>query len=211
LFLVFHTKPRMDKHTKSHLHETPWVVTAPLILLAIPSVIIGALTITPLIMSSSSYFEGSIVVHSGNDVLAQLAEHFHGVFAFTLHAPLTLPFWLALAGIITAWLCYQRYPHVPVIISEKFSGVYQILLDKYGFDRFNEWFFIKGSRNLGDILWKDGDIKAIDGFMVNGSARVIDKMAHAMKSLQSGFLNQYAFTMIIGLVALVSWWFWALV
>lgn len=209
-FVVFHTQPRMDKHTQSHLHESPWVVTAPLILLAIPSVIIGALTIMPLIVNHPTFFEGSIVVHSGNQVLSELAHRFHGVFAFTLHAPLTIPFWFALAGITTAWLCYQKFPHVPVIVSQKFSRIYHILLDKYGFDRFNEWFFMKGSRAVGEVFWKEGDVKGIDDWLVNGSARMVSKLAYAMKVVQSGFLNQYAMTMIIGLLALVSWWFWVL-
>lgn len=210
LFLVFHTKPRMDEATKSHLHETPWVVTTPLILLAIPSVLIGGLVISALIFDRPSYFEGSIVVHATNNVLAQLGEHYHGVLAFTLHAPFTLPFWLALSGILTAWVCYQKLPVVPDFLRQKLSWVYTILMDKYGFDQFNEWFFMKGSREVGEIFWKEGDVKAIDGWLVNGSVRILGKFAFAMKYLQSGFLNQYAFLMIIGLSALVSWWFWVL-
>jgi NADH-quinone oxidoreductase subunit L len=210
LFLVFHTQPRMDKHTQSHLHESPWVVTGPLILLAIPSVIIGALTITPLLFSEPGYFAGSIVASPSNNVLAALAHHFHGVFSFTLHAPLTLPFWLALAGIATAWVCYERLPQIPALLSQRFSALYHLLLAKYGFDRFNAWFFEKGSRVIGQFFWQEGDVKSIDGWMVNGSARCIGRLAQAMRALQSGFLNQYVFVMILGLVGLVSWWFWVL-
>jgi NADH-quinone oxidoreductase subunit L len=211
LFLVFHTQPRMDKHTQEHLHETPWVVTGPLIALAIPSVLIGGLTVSALIFNDPNYFAGSIRVAEANNVLGQLAHHFHGVFAFTLHAPLTLPFWLALSGIAAAWLLYERYPAIPGILSQRFASVYQLLLDKYGFDRFNQWFFEKGSRMLGQFFWEEGDVKTIDGLMVNGSARTVAKLAGALRYLQTGLLNQYAFIMIIGLLALVSWWFWVLV
>lgn len=210
IFVVFHSKPRMDKETESHLHETKPVVTGPLLILAIPSVIIGALCIGPLLFDVPSYFGSSIVVHESNNVLAQLGAHFHGALAFALHSPMTLPFWLALGGIFVTWLCYQKFPNIPVWVSKHFALIYNIMLKKYGFDAFNEWFFAKGSRKLGQAFWQWGDKTSIDGFLVNGSARMIGRLAGVMRWLQSGLLNQYAFIMIIGLLVMVSWWFWIL-
>jgi len=149
-------------------------------------------------------------VSESNNVLAQLGQHFHGVWAFTLHAPMTLPFWLAISGIAFTWLCYQKYTHIPAWFCERFALIYNIMLKKYGFDTFNDWFFAKGARKLGLALWQWGDQKTIDGYFVNGSAHMVGRLSGVMRKLQSGLLNQYAFIMIIGLLVMVSWWFWIL-
>lgn len=207
-FLVFHTKPRMDAETKAHCHESPLVVTVPLILLAIPSVLAGGLLVKKMLFSNPNYFGSSIVVDSAHNVLAKLAGHFHGALAMALHAPMTLPFWIALAGLGTAWFCYMRDTNIPLILSQRFSVIYSILLKKYGFDTFNDWFFAKGTRVVGRFFWKVGDQRVIDGAMVNGTANLLGVAARGLRLIQTGFLNQYVLVMIMGLLGLMSWWMW---
>jgi len=202
-FLVFHGKERIDPHTKEHLHESPKVVTIPLILLAIPSVLIGAVAIGPLLFGD--YFGDAIVVFKEHDVLAQLGEHYTGVMGFVIHGVTGLPFWLALAGVITAYYLYMKRPDIPAQIKTRFAGIYRLLDNAYGFDAFNQSFFAAGSRKLGKILWQVGDVKGIDGIVVNGSARLVGWIAGAVRQMQTGYLYHYAFAMIIGLLVLVSW------
>ncbi len=208
-FMVFHTKPRMDDKTKSHLKESPWVVTVPLILLAIPSLVIGYILIGPMLFAEHAFLNPSLYVLPQNDVLAKLGEHFHGALAFTLHAPMTLVFWLAVGGIALMWALYIKWPGIPEKIKNHFSIIYKILVEKYGFDIFNDWFFGKGTRGVGNVAWKVGDIKIIDGAMVNGSAHLVGRIAKLSRYVQSGFLNQYVQIMIIGLLGLMSWWLYA--
>ncbi len=206
-FLVFHTTDRMDEETRSHVHESPAVVWVPLVLLAIPSVIIGALCVETLLFDPH-YFGGIITVLPAHDPNIYLAEHFHGVFGSILHAPLTLPFWLAIAGIVTAWLCYERYPEFPAKMQARFSGVYDVLANKYGFDEFNQRYIVGGTRWLGEFLWKKGDEKIIDGVMVNGSAQGIGVLAQLMRYWQSGYVYHYAFVMVVGVLLLLLWLLW---
>lgn len=208
IFLVFHGKTRMNAHELSHAHESPPVVTAPLVLLAIPSVLIGGILVTPMLFSEPQWFANSIIVSPANDMMATLAHHFHGVFSFTIHAPLTLPFWLALAGIATAWACYIRFPAVPAQLAVRLHWFYNMLLRKYGFDEFNAWFFAKGSVELGEALYQKGDVFCIDGLVVNGTAKSVGRLSAVMRHIQSGYLNQYAFIMILGLCVLLSGWMW---
>lgn len=205
LFLVFHTKPRMDHHTASHVHESPRVVTIPLILLAIPSVVIGGMLAENILYSGTGLLADSIFVRSTHNVLAELAHHFHGAWSFAFHAPLTLPFWLALAGIGVSYLCYEKFTQVPAWFAKRFSVIYNILLNKYGFDAFNDWFFAKGSRAVGEVCWQYGDVKLIDDGLVNGSAHWVVRLGSRLRYLQSGLLNQYAFVLLIGALVLVSW------
>ena len=202
-FLVFHGKERMDDHTKAHLHESPKVVTIPLILLAIPSVVIGAIAIGPWLFGD--YFGSSIMVFEQNDVLGQLGENYTGVMGFVLHGVVALPFWLALGGVLTAWFLYMKRPDIPAQIKARFEGVYNVLDNAYGFDKFNAAFFASGSRKLGRFLWRFGDVKGIDGVLVNGSANTIGWIAGVVRQLQTGYLYHYAFSMIIGLLVLVGW------
>jgi NADH-quinone oxidoreductase subunit L len=202
-FLVFHGPERLDHHAREHLRESPGVVTWPLILLAIPSVVIGYLTIGPVLFGP--LFEGAIVVNPARDGIEHLAEHFHGPFSFAVHGLTGLPFWLALAGFGCAWYLYLKRPELPDRLRQRFATVYRILDQKYGFDEFNQAFFAGGSRQLGGLLWQRGDARLIDGWMVNGTAKAVGWLAARVRQVQSGYLYHYAFAMIIGLLGLLSW------
>ncbi len=202
-FLVFHGKERMDDHTREHLHESPKVVTIPLILLAIPSVLIGAVAVGPWLFGD--YFGNSITVFEQNDVLGRLGEHYTGVIGFVLHGVMAWPFWLAAGGVFTAWFLYMKRPDIPAQIKARFEGIYNVLDNAYGFDKFNNAFFASGSRKTGHFLWKFGDVKSIDGMIVNGTANTIGWIAGVVRQLQTGYLYHYAFSMIIGLLVLVGW------
>jgi NADH-quinone oxidoreductase subunit L len=201
-FMVFHGEGRMDHHTKEHLHETPWVVTVPLVLLAIPSVVIGAIFVMD--MPFGDFFGQAIYVAPEHDVLARVAEHVHGWFGMALHGFLSLPFWLAAAGVLSAWVLYKRGIDIPVVLEQRFGFLYTILDNKYWADQLYANVFAAGSRGLGSGLWKLGDVALIDGLMVNGSARVVGMLSAVTRRLQSGYLYHYAFAMIVGLLALFS-------
>lgn len=199
-FLVFHGKERMDEHTRHHLHETPWVVTGPLVALAIPSVIAGAFAVGPFLFGD--YFEGAIFVEHAHNPFH--AEDFHGWTQFMAHGFQQLPVWLAFAGIGTAWALYMQYPHIPEQLKERFYFIYKdVLLNKYGFDQFNEWFFGGGSRGIGSALWQVGDVHIIDGIAVNGTAKSVSWFAGIARHIQTGYLYHYAFAMIVGLALLL--------
>jgi NADH-quinone oxidoreductase subunit L len=202
-FIVFHGKERMDHHTQEHLHETPAVVTVPLILLAIPSVVIGAMTIEPLLFGK--VFEGAIAVAPVHDVLEHVAEEFHGAMSFALHGLMGLPFVLVLAGFGSAFYLYMVKPELPDQIRQRFARLYDILDRKYLFDEFYQAFFMRGGQNLGTTLWKYADAGLIDGLMVNGTARLVGWFAAVTRYLQTGYLYTYAFAMIIGLLILLTW------
>jgi NADH-quinone oxidoreductase subunit L len=184
--------------------ESPWVVTVPLIALAIPSVCIGWMTIDPTLIGD--WFGNSIVVSSAHPAVAEFREEWHGVAAFMLHGVAALPFWLALAGIATAWYLYLVRPELPARIADAVRPLYTLLDNKYYFDRFNDWFFAGGARKLGAFLSNVGDRSIIDGFFVNGTAKVIGWTAALMRHIQSGYVYHYAFTMILGVFALLTWW-----
>ena len=202
VFMVFHGEERMDHHTAQHLHESPAVVTLPLIALAIPSAVIGAVGVGPMVFGD--YFGGSIVVAHEHNVLGHMAEEFHGVLPFITHGMTQLPFILAMAGLATAWFLYLYRPGLPARIAASLSIVHKILLAKYGADRFNDWFFAGGARGTGRLLWRVGDVALIDGLLVNGSARAIGWWAGVVRLLQTGKLYDYAFAMIIGLLVLLG-------
>jgi len=202
-FMVFHGETRMDEHIRAHAHETPWVVTVPLIMLAIPSVVIGYMTVGPVLFEG--YFHSAIHVFPEHDVMGHLAEEFHSPFAFGLHGFLTPAFWLALAGVVTAWYIYLKRPELAAELRRRFTVIYDILDRKYGFDEFNQKVFAAGSRCLGSGLWKYGDAGVIDGLLVNGTARTIGWFAARFRHIQSGYLYHYAFAMIIDLLVLLTW------
>ncbi|MDA0681356.1 MAG: NADH-quinone oxidoreductase subunit L [Proteobacteria bacterium] len=207
-FLVFHGEERMDKETKSHLHESPWVVTVPLILLAIPSAIIGWFTIEPVLFGG--FFGEAIRVTSEHDVLARIGETFHGSWEFIVHAVTAGPaVYLALAGALTAWFLFLKRPDLPEKWAEKFSGVYNLLDRKYYFDDLYIKGFAAGGRRLGLFLWKSGDELVIDGMMVNGTARSIGRFASVLRRVQTGYLYHYAFAMFFGLTLILAWLLWA--
>jgi len=201
-FMVFHGKERMDEHTREHLHETSPVVTVPLIMLAIPSVIIGAIYVGDMVFGK--FFGDAIFVLPQHDVLGELAEEFHSWYGMALHALGTLPFWLAAGGVFTAWFLYMKRPELPDQIQARLQWLYTILINKYGFDRFNEIVFAGGGRKIGQKLWHIGDVKLIDGLMVNGSAAVVGWFAGRIRHAQTGYLYHYAFAMIIGVVVLLG-------
>jgi NADH-quinone oxidoreductase subunit L len=184
-------------------HESPWVVTLPLILLAIPSVIIGALVVDPMLFGK--FFDGVISVLPNHPAMHELGEEWHGWLEFATHGLMTLPFWLVLAGFVVAWYCYLINPRVPAAIKQRLSLVNTILENKYFADWVNEQIIARGARALGRGLWNTGDRGLIDGLIVNGSARTVGLIAAFSRRLQSGFIYHYAFAMIIGIMALVTY------
>ncbi len=199
-FLVFHGEERMDKHTKEHLHEPPWVVTVPLIVLAIPSVFIGGLTMGYMLFGD--YFGSAIYIAEHHGALAELGKHFHGAWAFVEHSFVTPAFYLAALGVFSAWYIYMKKPVIATNIKRRFSVIYNLLDRKYYFDDVYSVVFGAGSRNLGNQLWQIGDVKIIDGFIVNGSAKFVAWFAVIARKLQTGMLFHYAFAMIIGVLML---------
>ena len=226
-FLVFHGAERFgkvhDAHETAHgvddlshdhhhglapgqkPHETPWVVTLPLVLLAAPSVFIGYLVIEPMLFGE--FFKEAIFVDTkAHPVLEELASHFHGAFAMATHAVVTPVFWLATAGVVSSWFFYLKQPAIPAAIKSACGPIYTILENKYYFDRFNELFLAGGARLLGKGLWKGGDAGVIDGLIVGGSVRLVGLIAALVRVFQSGHIYHYAFTMIFGVCALLSFW-----
>ena len=220
-FLVFHGKERWrelahdhhghDDHGHHHglgphddPHESPWVVTLPLVLLAIPSVVIGYFAIEPMLYGS--FFGSSIVISEQHHGLSEMAEGFHGAAAMAVHGFTSLPFALALSGVLLSAWFYLKRPDIPAAIKARFAGIHRILENKYGFDDFNQWFFANGARALGGQLWQRGDRALIDGVMVNGTAGLVGRIAGQVRRGQTGFVYTYAFTMIIGVVALLGLW-----
>jgi NADH-quinone oxidoreductase subunit L len=205
-FMTFHGEPRMDHHTREHLHESPWVVTVPLIMLAIPSALIGWFTIEPMLFGG--YFDGAIHVLPANDVLGRLGEEFHGSGAFVWSAFKALPVWFAALGVFTAWLFFLKRPALADSAARSFKWLYTILVNKYGFDWFNEHVIMAAARRLGGGLWRFGDQILIDDGLVNGSARTVGWLGSVMRYAQSGYLYHYAFAMILGLASFLLWILW---
>ncbi len=202
-FLVFHGEERMDAHTRSHLKESPWVVTLPLILLAIPSIVAGWMTEELLLFGG--YFGAAIQVAPERDVLAVIGEHGTGATSFLVHGLTGAPFLLAMAGLATAWLLYLRRPDLLPGVTERFRSLNRVLVNKYYFDDLNEKVIAVGARGLGRGLWRVGDEILIDGLLVNGSARAVGWLAGVVRRVQSGYLYHYAFAMIIGLAVMLGW------
>jgi NADH-quinone oxidoreductase subunit L len=202
-FLVFHGQERMDQHTRDHLHESPMVVTIPLILLAIPSLLIGMLAIEPMLFGD--YFGASIHIDSVHGAIAHLEEEFHGVAGFVLHGIMGPAFWLSMLGLGSAWYIYMKNPSIAEQASRSMAPIYNLLVRKYGFDEFNEKVFAFGTRRIGRSFWKGGDQLAIDGIMVNGSARTVGWLASVLRHVQTGYLYHYAFAMIIGLLVMLTY------
>ncbi len=205
-FLVFHGEERMDEETKSHLHETPAVVTVPLILLAIPSAAIGWMTAQTVLFDN--YFGSAIVVNPEHDVLAKMAEAYHGGWGLIAHSFQTPILYLALGGLFTAWYLYIKRPDIPATIRDRVEPLYNLLDRKYYFDDLWIKGFAGGGRGIGNLLWKKGDQLVIDGVLVNGTANSIGKLAGVLRQIQTGYLYTYAFAMIIGLTMFLGWLIW---
>lgn len=230
-FLVFHGEERFGKehhHSNGHdsdahheeeedahghhglapgqkPHESPWVVTLPLVLLAIPSVIIGYLAIGP--MLHGDFFKNVIFVGENHPAMEELAREFHGAAAMALHGLQTAPFWLALAGVATAYYCYMINPRVPAFFYNALRPLHTLLDNKYYMDKFNEAFFAGGARAVGGGLWKFGDRGLIDGLMVNGSAKLVGWFSTITRTFQTGYIYHYAFVMIVGVLATLLYFF----
>ena len=220
-FLVFHGKERYDQNPDAHHdhdhhhghghddkpHESPWVVWLPLVLLAIPSVVIGAMTLMPMLFGD--VFKGVIHVDAArHPAMAELAEEIHGWLPMGLHGFVTAPFWLALAGVAAAYYMYMVNPALPAAIKRMFQPVYTVLDNKYYLDWFNENVIARGVRMLGTGLWKGVDRAVIDGLVVNGSWKVVGWVAGAVRRLQSGYLYHYALVMILGIFVLMTYFVW---
>ena len=225
-FLVFHGKERYDQNPDAHHngdhdshdvhghkadhhepHESPWVVTVPLILLAIPSVVIGFMTIQPMLFGD--FFKDSISVNlERHPAMEELAKLFHGPAEMALHGLTAAPFWLALSGVVLAWYMYLVNPALPAAIKRRFQPVYTLLENKYYLDWFNENVLARGTRALGTGLWKGGDQMIIDGALVNGSWKLVGWVSGVVRRLQSGYIYHYAFGMIIGIFVLMTYFVW---
>ncbi len=219
-FLVFHGEERYhlnpdahhDDHGHGHghddhPHESPWVVTLPLILLAIPSVLIGYFTVEGVLYSD--FLSDAIrIQNEHHPVMHELAEHFEGPFAMGALAWSTVPFWLALGGVFSAFYFYMVNPAIPAWFKARLSWLQNILENKYYLDWFNENVLARGGRLLGGVLWKTADQRIIDGWLVNGTWRLMGKLAVWIRPLQSGFLYHYALVMILGVFLLMSWFVW---
>ena len=206
-FMVFHGKERMDDHTKHHLKESPWVVTVPLIALAIPAVISGYL-LDPMVVGD--FFKGAIKgVGEEGSLISEMAHHYHhdghGVIAFILHGLISPPFWLAMAGLFSAGYIYLKNPGIAKMFYDRFRGLHTLLDNKYYIDDFNQKVFAGGAVGLGKLLWSAGDRFLIDGAVVNGSAKIINKLSGWSRYLQTGYMYHYAFSMILGVLALIGW------
>ncbi|MGC2030255.1 MAG: NADH-quinone oxidoreductase subunit L [Steroidobacteraceae bacterium] len=206
-FMTFHGKPRMDHHTEEHLHESPWVVTMPLVLLAIPSALIGWFTVEPMLFGG--YFKGAIHVLPANDVLAQVGEEFRGSAGEFLEAAFSAPaIWLAALGVLTAWWFFLKRPDLADAAERRLKWLHTVLVDKYGFDWFDEHVIMPAARALGGGLWRFGDQILIDDGLVNGSARSVGWLGSVVRYAQSGYLYHYAFAMILGLAGFLLWILW---
>jgi len=218
-FLVFHGKERYDQnpdalhdehsHDDEHHepHESPWVVTVPLLLLAIPSVVIGFLTIDPMLFGD--FFKDAIYIDGEkHQAMADLMLEFHGPVAMALHAFTTLPFWLALSGVALSYYMYMVNPALPAGIHRMFMPIYTLLENKYYMDWFNERVLAPAARALGTGLWKGGDQAIIDGAVVNGSWRLVGFVSSIVRRFQSGYLYHYALVMLLGVFVLMTWFVW---
>ncbi|MGI9343465.1 MAG: NADH-quinone oxidoreductase subunit L [Gammaproteobacteria bacterium] len=206
-FLVFHGEERIDDDARGHLHEPPWVVTGPLILLAIPSLTMGWFAIGPVVFGD--FFAGSLFVLPVHDVILELLPKWQGPANFVLHGFQSPVLWLAFAGVGVAWFFYLKRPDLPEAIRARIAAVHTVLINKYYFDTLVEKVIPGGSTGVGKVLWRVGDAGLIDGLLVNGSARVVGWSATVIRHIQTGYLYTYAFAMILGLAALVGWLLWA--
>ncbi|NJS36687.1 MAG: NADH-quinone oxidoreductase subunit L, partial [Brachymonas sp.] len=224
-FLVFHGKERFDQNPDAHghhghddhqghddhhddkPHESPWVVTVPLLLLAIPSVVIGFMTIGPMLYGD--FFSDAIAVDGSKHLaMAKLAEHFHGSVQYAAHAFVTLPFWLAVAGVALSYYMYMINPALPAAIKARVMPIYNLLENKYYMDWFNENVLARGARALGTAFWKGGDQGVIEGGFVNGSWKLVGAISALVRRAQTGYIYHYALVMLLGVFLMLSYFVW---
>jgi len=205
-FIVFHGESRVDHHTEEHLHESPASITFPLIALAIPSAVIGYLTIDPMLFNG--WLDNAITVdaaHKSMSEIGQLFSHHGGALGMISHAVFTVPFWMMVGGIVTAWVFSLYRTQWAAWVQSKFQGINYILESLYGFDRFNEIVFVNGVKKLGNLLWKVSDAGLIDKMVVNGSARLVGFIGSVVRPIQTGYVYHYAFFMIFSLLIILTW------
>ena len=221
-FLVFHGKERYDQNPDAHHHgddphhhqadhskphESSWVITVPLVLLAIPSVVIGFITVQPMLFGD--FFKDVIFVDaSRHPAMSEIASVFHGSMAMALHAFYTLPFWLAVAGVVMSYYMYMVNPALPTAIKRVFQPVYTLLENKYYLDWFNENVLARGTRMIGVGLWKVGDQALIDGAVANGSWKLVGWISGMVRRLQTGYVYHYALVMLLGIFVLMTYFVW---
>jgi NADH-quinone oxidoreductase subunit L len=205
VFLAFHGTTRMDAHTRAHVHESPWVIWLPLVLLAIPSILAGY-WIDPIALGD--FFGSAIVYAPEHPAMHHLAEEFHGVVPFLLEGLRAPPFWLTLAGILGAVYMYLIHPASAAAVRRALRLPVRVLENKYGLDDFNQAVLAGGAVRAGNLFWKTGDVKLIDGLVVNGAAHLVGWFAGLSRRLQSGYIYHYAFAMIAGAFVLLTIWLW---
>lgn len=204
-FLTFHGKPRTNDESAQHVQESPWVVLLPLILLAIPSFILGGVLLEPLLLSDGNWLGQSLFVLPQHNALAQINVEAFNPVTMLEHGIEKLPFWLGVAGIAIAWLAYVKKPQLPQQVIARSGLFYRILTDKYGFDTFNDKVWVIGTRSLANWLYLTADSKVIDHGLVNGSGRLMNAASRIARRFQSGYLYDYALVMVVGLLALIVW------
>jgi NADH-quinone oxidoreductase subunit L len=224
-FLVFHGKERFDQNPEAHgasghddhhgehhghaekPHESPWVVTVPLLLLAIPSVVIGFMAVQPMLFGE--FFKDSIFVEAAkHPAMTKIAEIFHGPVQMALHSFVTPAFWLAVAGVALSYYMYMVNPALPAGIKARVMPIYTLLENKYYMDWFNENVLARGARGLGLAFWKGGDQGVIETGVVNGSWKLIGAISGIVRRLQTGYIYHYALVMLLGVFAMLSYFVW---
>src|SRR3990167_885673 len=204
-FMAFHTKERMDEDVRRHLHETAWTIRGSLMALAIPSLVLGLLLVHWFLYATPDLLGDSVTVLPQYQVLGEMQASFQGVWRMTLHAVQSVPVWFALAGIFMAWLNVMIMPKIPIFLQRYFPLLHTFLVKQYGFEAFNHFFFVRGTRFLSNFFYQNADLKLIDHYMVDGTGRNVSRISRFFRFLQSGYLYHYAFAMIIGLLVFLFW------
>jgi NADH-quinone oxidoreductase subunit L len=206
IFLTFHGKSHVDPTLKDTVKESPWVILFPLLALAVPSMIAGSLLVGPL-MFTTHLLGNTIFVLPDHQVLSALTPHFKSAALMALGASRSLPFWLALLGILMAWFFNYAYPSMAERLKTRFSGLYSVVVRNYGFDDFNQLVLVHGIRRIGNFFYHISDLKFIDGLFVNGSGQFIRWLANVSRGMQTGYVYHYAFVMMGGLTVMLIWLF----
>jgi len=205
-FYTFHGKERFDEHTRKNLKESPATIWVPLVLLAIPSIFLGAIMIYPALYAPhGGLLSGSVFVSSQYNVLHQMAGSYHGIWSMMLDSLTSLPFWFSIGGIGVAWVSYIAYPAIPKMFAMRLQWLYNILIRKFGFDEFNDYVFVRGTRNLGNLIYRFSDQKVIDGWAVNGTASLVRWTSAKARKMQTGYMYHYAFVMVVSLLVFMVW------
>lgn len=205
LFMTFHGQPRMTKKEWDHVHESPWVVWFPLVVLAIPSVVIGYILYMPILFNVPTLLGNSVFILPEHNVLAELAKEVHSPLMSAIHSVNSFTFWFAITGIVITWVAYIAFPSIPGFLSRVFAWPYRLLLDKYGIDAFNDLVFVRGAKGFGRLFYKVGDQRLIDGLIVNGSGRVVKWFSAKGRTIQNGYLYHYVTVMVLGLLGFLCW------